>query len=179
MKQFKDINIKTIRYPVVVDDKLNKLAKKFGRPKLQLFREMVEYFSRTAKDPADVSDELLRGTLVKNHDTYIRFIRTQEEKILIPLKVEFDRMVASQIRIIDSFNSQVLKANRDILSGQQSQTMQTEKALRLITEKLDTKEGLKQKFLYVLNYFYKASLNASAMEKETLLQEAIGHILKL
>jgi len=179
MKQFKDINIKTIRYPVVLDDKLNKLAKKFGRPKLQLFREMVEYFSRTAKDPADVNDELLKGTLVKNHDTYIRFIRAQEEKILIPLKVEFDRMVASQIKIIDSFNSQVLKANRDILSGQQSQATQTEKAFRLITEKLETKESLKQKFLYIFNYYYKATFNTSAREKEMLLQEAISHISKL
>jgi hypothetical protein len=57
--------------------------------------------------------------------------------------------------------------------------VQTEKALRLITEKLDTKEVLKQKFLYILNYFYKASLNASTREKETLLHEAINHISKL
>ena len=172
-------NKRTVKYSVETDAKLQKLADTAGCSKRDYFMLMVEYFYRTKKDPKDINDEQLRRTLSKNHDTYIRFIRAQEEKILIPLKVEFDRMVASQIKIIDSFNSQVLKANRDILSGQQSQAMQTEKALRLITEKLDTKESLKNKFLYVLNYFYKASLNASSREKETLLQEAISHITKL
>jgi len=172
-------NKRTVKYSVEVDAKLQKLANGAGCSKRDFFILMVEYFYRTKKDPKDVNDELLKRTLSKNHDTYIRFIKTQEEKILIPLKVEFDRMVASQIKIIDSFNSQVLKANRDILSGQQSQTVQTEKALRLITEKLDTKDVLKQKFLYILNYFYKASLNASTREKETLLHEAINHISKL
>jgi len=172
-------NKRTVKYSVATDIKLQKLADGAGCSKREYFMLMVEYFYRTKKDPKDISDEQLKRTLSKNHDTYIRFIRAQEEKILIPLKVEFDRMVASQIKIIDSFNSQVLKANRDILSGQQSQTMQTEKALRLITEKLDTKEGLKQKFLYVLDYFYKTSFNASIREKETLLQEAISHISKL
>ncbi|HTK21052.1 MAG TPA: BfmA/BtgA family mobilization protein [Mucilaginibacter sp.] len=172
-------NKRTVKYSVETDAKLQKLADTAGCSKRDYFMLMVEYFYRTKKDPKDINDEQLKRTLSKNHDTYIRFIRAQEEKILIPLKVEFDRMVASQIKIIDSFNSQVLKANRDILSGQQSQAMQTEKALRLITEKLDTKESLKNKFLYVLNYFYKASLNASSREKETLLQEAISHITKL
>ncbi|MES2063122.1 MAG: BfmA/BtgA family mobilization protein [Bacteroidota bacterium] len=179
MKEQKDINIKTIRFPVALDEKIIKLTKKFGRGKLEIFGQMLEYFSKTGKDPADINDDLLKNTLVKNHDTYIRFIRAQEEKILIPIKVEIDRMVSSQIKIIDSFNSQVLKANKDILSGQSNQFVEIEKLLKAIADKLDTKESLKLKFLYILNYFYKASLNASSKDKETLLQEARQHISKL
>ncbi|QEM03104.1 hypothetical protein DIU31_006055 [Mucilaginibacter rubeus] len=179
MKEQKDINIKTIRFPVALDEKIIKLSKKFGRGKLEIFGQMLEYFTKTGKDPADINDERLKSTLVKNHDTYIRFIRAQEEKILIPIKVEIDRMVASQIKIIDSFNSQVLKANKEIISGQTNQFEATEKLLMAITEKLDTKESLKLKFLYILNYYHKASLTVSSKEKETLLQETRLHVSKL
>jgi len=179
MKEAKDLNVKTIRFPVALDEKFSKLAKKFGRGKLQLFGQLVEYFHRTGKDPADINDELLKNTLVKNHDTYIRFIRAQEEKILIPVKTEVDRMVASQIRIIDSFNSQVLKANRDILAGQAQQGTETSNLLKTIAGQLDSKESLKSKFQYILNYYSNASMNASAKEREALLQETRQHISKL
>ncbi|EHQ24684.1 BfmA/BtgA family mobilization protein [Mucilaginibacter paludis] len=175
----KDNYNKTLRFSAETDEKLGKVANSFGLSKFQFFNQMVEYFYRTKKDPTDINDEVLKKTLAKNHDTYIRFIRAQEEKILIPVKVELDRMVASQIKIIDSFNSQVLKANREILSGQQVQAQQGEKLMQILKEVTDTKESLKQKFIYILNFYYKATLNVSTREKETLLQEAIGHITKL
>jgi len=179
MKTAKDLNVKTIRFPVTLDEKISKLTKKFGRGKLQLFGQMVEYFIRTGKDPADVNDDLLKNTLVKNHDTYIRFIRAQEEKMLIPIKTEVDRMVNSQIKIIDSFNGQVLKANRDILAGQVQQGTESNRLLKVIQDKLDNKESLKLKFLYILNHYSKVFLTASAKERETLLQETRQHISKL
>jgi hypothetical protein len=175
----KDNYNKTLRFSVETDQKLGKAADSFGLSKFQFFNQMVEYFYRTKKDPADINDEILKKTLAKNHDTYIRFIRAQEEKILIPVKVELDRMVASQIKIIDSFNTQVLKANKEISEGQQLQNQQTEKLMQLIKGMYDSKESLKKKFIYILNFFHKASLNASSKEKDTLLQEAIGHIIKL
>lgn len=175
----KDNYNKTLRFSSETDEKLGKAADSFGQSKFQFFNQMVDYFYRTKKDPADINDEVLKKTLAKNHDTYIRFIRAQEEKILIPVKVELDRMVASQIKIIDSFNNQVLKANRDMLAGQQTQVQQTEKLMQMLREVTATKESLKQKFIYILNFFYKATLNVSSREKETLLQEAIDHITKL
>jgi hypothetical protein len=175
----KDLNIKTIRFPIGLDEKLVKLARKYRRGKLEMFGQMVEYFHRTGKDPSDIADELLKSTLIKNHDAYIRFIRAQEEKILIPVKTEVDRMVASQVKIIDSFNGQVLKANRDILAGQARQATETASLLKIITDKLDNKESLKLKFLYILNHYSKAILNASPKEIETLLQETRQHIAKL
>ena len=175
----KDNYNKTLRFSAETDEKLGKAAESFGLSKFQFFNQMVDYFYRTKKDPADINDEVLKKTLTKNHDTYIRFIRAQEEKILIPVKVELDRMVASQIKIIDSFNNQVLTANRDLLAGQQTHTQQSEKLMQMLKEAAATKESLKQKFIYILNFFHKATLNASSREKDTLLQEAINHITKL
>ncbi|HEY0244603.1 MAG TPA: BfmA/BtgA family mobilization protein, partial [Mucilaginibacter sp.] len=101
---------KTVKYTEETDEKLQKLADQAGRTKREFFIQMVEYFYRTKKDPRDINDELLKKTLAKNHDTYIRFIRAQEEKVLIPVKVEVDRMIQSQIKILDFFNNHVLKA---------------------------------------------------------------------
>ena len=170
---------KSIRFPLGTHQKLVKLCEKLGRSQVELFVGMVDYFYRTQKDPADINDELLKNALTKNHNTYIRFIRAQEEMILIPVKTEVDRMVASQIRIIDSFNSQVLKANRDILTGQEKQAAAMNSLLKTLTDKLDSKESLKTKFLYILNYYSKAVQNATPKERESLLQETKTHISKL
>ena len=175
----KDNYNKTLRFSPETDAKLGQLAKKFGLSKFQFFNRMVEYFHRTKKDPSDIGDEQLKNTLLKNHDTYVRFIRAQEDKILIPIKTEVDRVVASQVRIIDSFNTQVLKVNRELLTGQAKQAEETRRLLQILAEKLDSKESLKLKFLYILNYFSKVSLNASPKDREALLNEAKQHIAKL
>jgi hypothetical protein len=182
----KDNYSKTLRFSTETDEKLGKLAQRFALSKFQFFNKMVEYFHRTKKDPADINDEVLKSTLVKNHDTYIRFIRAQEEKILIPVKTEVDRMVQSQIKILDCFNGQVLKANKDLLNNQQAQTeklTETDKLLKAIAEKQDTKESLKLKFLYILNSYNKARENfgfaTSAKEKEDLLLMTRQQITKL
>jgi len=181
-----DGHTKTLRFSDTLDEKFGKLATRLRRSKLQLFGLMVEYFHRTGKDPADISDELLKNTLVKNHDTYIRFIRAQEEKVLIPVKVEVDRMIQSQIKILDFFNNHVLKANQDLLSNQQTQVQkftETDKLLKNISEKLETKESLKLKFLYILNNYSKAresfGFTTPTKEKDDLLTLTKQQIAKL
>ena len=138
------------------------------------------------KAPSDINDEILKNTLVKNHDTYIRFIRAQEEKILIPVKTEVDRMVQSQIKILDCFNGQVLKANKDLLNNQQAQVEKlatTERLMKTIAEKLETKESLKLKFQHILNQYVKSregfGFTTSIKEKEELAQEARQMVAKL
>ena len=182
----KDNNTKTLRFSDDTGEKLGKLAEKFGRGKQVFFEQMVEYFHRTKKDPIDINDEILKNTLVKNHDTYIRFIRAQEEKILIPVKTEVDRMVQSQIKILDCFNGQVLKANKDLLNNQQLQvekSAEMERLIKIITEKLEAKESLKLKFQYILNQYVKAresfGFTTSVKEKEELVQEARQMVAKL
>ncbi len=95
-------------------------------------------------------------------------------------------MVQSQIKILDCFNTQILKANKDLVAGQQTQVSkfsETEKLLKVIAEKLDTKENLKSKFLYILNQYSKAresfGFTTSAKDKEDLLQAARQQVSKL
>jgi len=177
---------KTIKYSDETDAKLQKLADKAGCTKREFFIRMVEYFYKTKKEPTDISDDLLKTTLVKNHDTYIRFIRAQEEKILIPVKIDMDRMIQSQVKILDCFNTQILKANTDLQNNQQLQVSkfaETDKVLQLIADRLDTKESLKIKFLYILNQFHKVretfSFTTPAKEKEELIQTARQQVAKL
>ncbi|WPV02109.1 BfmA/BtgA family mobilization protein [Mucilaginibacter sp. cycad4] len=177
---------KTLRFSDETDEKLGKLADKCGLSKFQFFNLMVEYFHRTKKDPRDVNDEMLKSTLLKNHDTYIRFIRAQEEKILIPVKTEIDRMIQSQLKIIDFFNTRVLKANTDQADRQEqfSQKLrETVQLLKLIVEKTDTKENLKVKFLYILNTYIKTreafGFTSSAKDKDDLIQLTRQQIAKL
>jgi len=177
---------KTIKYSDATDSKLQKLANQAGCTKREFFIRMVEYFYKTKKDPGDIGDELLKTTLVKNHDTYIRFIRAQEEKILIPMKLETERMIQSQLRILDCFNTQILKANTDLQQNQQVQIgkfAETDKLLQVISEKLDTKEILKTKFLHILNHYIKVrdtfGFTTPVKEKDDLTQAARQQITKL
>jgi len=177
---------KTIKYSDATDAKLQKLANTAGCTKREFFIRMVDYFYKTKKDPTDISDELLKTTLVKNHDTYIRFIRAQEDKILIPIKIEVDRMIQSQVKILDCFNTQILKANTDLQNNQQAQISkfsETDKLLQIIAERLDAKESLKTKFLHILNHYIKIrdtfSFTTPAKEKEELAQAARQQVIKI
>lgn len=159
-----DLNVKTIRFPVETDAKLVKLADKFGRSKLNLFKQMVDYFYRTKKDPLDVNDELLKNTIIKGHHNLTGFIRTQEQTLLIPMKQDIDRMIGSQVKILDCFNKQILEHN------QQSESQHGE-LLKHITQSLQSKEQLKTKFIYLLDSYAKASLSATAKEKDELINK--------
>lgn len=166
---------KSIRFPVGTHEKMVKLCEKLGRNQVEVFIAMVDYFYRTKKDPADINDELLKNALAKNHNTYIRFIRSQEDNLLIPVKESVDKMIINQREIVRYFNEQVLNANKALLQQQEAQATQ----LEAIGHQLDNKEKLKIKFLYILNNYTKAATNASSKERETLLQETRQQVSKL
>lgn len=166
---------KSIRFPLGTHQKLVRLCEKLGRNQVELFIAMVDYFYRTKKDPADINDELLKNALAKNHQTYIRFIRSQEDNLLIPVKESVDRMIVNQREIVRYFNEQVLNANKIIQQQQETQARQ----LEAISQQLDGKEKLKVKFLYILTSYTRAVQTASSKERESLLQEAKQQINKL
>ncbi|QEM03000.1 hypothetical protein DIU31_005515 [Mucilaginibacter rubeus] len=171
-----DINVRSVRYPVPVDDKLVKIALKLGRTKRQVFIQMVDYFYKSKKDPLDLNDELLKNALMKNHKDYIGFIRKQEDMLLIPIKTEMDRMVASQIKIIDRFNSEVLKHNVDVLNKQNVHEQKLN-AIGTVMEVMQkthkSREQLKAQFLYILDSYIRSrdafGLMTSGKEKEELI----------
>jgi len=166
---------KSIRFPLGTHQKLVKLCEKLGRSQVELFVGMVDYFYRTQKDPADINDELLKNALTKNHNTYIRFIRSQEDNLLIPVKENVDRMIVNQREIVRYFSEQVLNANKTILQQQEAQARQ----LDAIGRQLDSKEKLKVKFGFILSTYARALQHAPVSERELLFQEAKQQINKL
>lgn len=171
-----DINVRSVRYPVPVDDKLVKIALKLGRTKRQVFIQMVDYFYKSKKDPLDLNDELLKNALMKNHQQYIGFIKSQENLLLIPIKTEMDRMVASQVKIIDRFNSEVLKHNVDVINKQNVHDQKLNAIgtlMEAMQKSLKSKEALKAQFLFILDSYIKSrdafGMMTSGREKDELI----------
>lgn len=161
---------------MAVDQKLEKIALKLGRTKRQSFIQMVDYFYKSKKDPLDLNDELLKNALMKSHKDYIGFIRKQEDMLLIPIKTEMDRMIASQSQLIDRFNTQVLKANADLLNNQNAHVRkftEMDKLMETIRKNQKSKEQLKAQFLFILDSYIKSrdafGMMTSAREKEELI----------
>ncbi len=171
-----DINVRSVRYPIIVDQKFEKIALKLGRTKRQVFIQMVDYFYKSKKDPIDLNDELLKNALMKNHQQYIGFIKSQENMLLIPIKTEMDRVSVSQGKIIERFNTQILKANTDLLNNQNTHDQKLT-AIALIMEAvqqgLKSKEALKSQFTFILDSYIKSrdafGMMTSARDKEELI----------
>jgi hypothetical protein len=179
-----DINVKSVRYPEVTDQKFEKIALKLGRTKRRVFIQMVDYFYKSKKDPMDLNDELLKNTLMKNHQQYIGFIKTQENMLLVPMKTLMDRIVESQRQIIDCFNTEVLTHNVDVLNNQHSLANMFGEIGRLmdaILKSQKSKETLKAQFTSILEAYIKSreafTMMTSSREKEELIavsKEQVG-----
>jgi len=137
---------------------------------------MVDYFYKSKKDPIDLNDELLKNALMKNHQQYIGFIKSQENMLLIPMKTEMDRVSVSQGKIIERFNTQILKANTDLLNNQHTQDGKLN-AIGIIMDTmqkgLKSKEALKSQFLHILDGYIRSrdafGMMTSGREKEELI----------
>jgi len=171
-----DINVRSVRYPVVVDQKFEKIALKLGRTKRQVFIQMVDYFYKSKKDPVDLNDELLKNTLLKNHQQYIGFIKTQENMLLVPMKTLMDKISESQRQIIDFFNKEVLTHNVDVINNQYDlagMMAEVARPMEAILQSQKSKETLKAQFMSILEAYIKAreafTMMTAAREKEELI----------
>ena len=171
-----DINVRSVRYPILVDQKFEKIALKLGRTKRQVFIQMVDYFYKSKKDPMDLNDELLKNTLLKNHQQYIGFIKTQENMLLVPMKTLIDKIGESQRQIIERFNTEVLTHNIDVLNNQHALASMFGEIGRLmdaILQSQKNKEILKAQFISILDAYIKSreafTMMTSGREKEELL----------
>ena len=171
-----DINVRSVRYPVVVDQKFEKIALKLGRTKRQVFMQMVDYFYKSKKDPVDLNDELLKNTLLKNHQQYIAFVKTQENMLLVPIKTLMDRIGESQRQIIERFNTEVLQHNVDVLNNQHAQAVVFSEIGRLmdvISKSHKSKETLKAQFMSILESYIRSreafTMMTSGREKDELI----------
>ncbi len=174
--------VNTIKYPAILDAKINKLSLSLGLTKRALLIKMVDYFYRTKKDPADHNDELLKSTLNKSHKAYTSFIKTQEQLLLIPMKEAMDKMISNQRDIVKYFNEQVLNANKSILENQQEQTAKLRQTEQLLSKSLENKEKLKNSFLQILNHYISSREELGTFktrEKEELAAHARKQVINL
>ncbi len=79
---------KSLRFPEETDKKLTKLAERLGHSKRDLFVQMVDYFDKSKKDPADLNDDLLKKDISQGINRIISFIKTQEKDTLSPMLAE-------------------------------------------------------------------------------------------
>ena len=171
-----DINVKSVRYPELTDQKFEKIALKLGRTKRQVFIQMVDYFYKSKKDPMDLNDELLKNTLMKNHQQYIGFIKTHENMLLVPMKTIMEKIGESQRQIIERFNTEILTHNVDVLNNQHALASMFGEIGRLmdaILQSQKNKEMLKAQFISILDVYIKSreafTMMTSGREKEELI----------
>ena len=170
--------IKTLRFSISVDEKLQKVALKSGLTKLDFFIAMVDYFYKSKKDPRDLNDELLKKELNKKTDNIIGFIRTQEDELLRPIKKDSERVIVAQGKIIDFFNENIIKYNDEQKVALQTQSTNIIKIAEFL-QKLDTaqydKKALKAKFSNILEYYIKNREQISGFIKQAEKDELISH----
>jgi len=169
-----DINIKSVRYPLATDEKLEKLATKLFRPKRLVIIQMVDYFYKSKKDPLDLNDELLKKELVNGNNKIIGFIRTQESDFLLPTFT-----AGETLTIFAKEHTKYLKAMWAHMSQEAKKADQfssriglLEKGIGKTQTHLDDKTQLKSKFKKILEYYIsqRESLGwpVSAVKKEEL-----------
>ncbi|RYE59620.1 MAG: hypothetical protein EOP48_00285 [Sphingobacteriales bacterium] len=177
---------KSIRFSIAVDEKFQKLAIKLGRSKMLLLEQMVDYFYRTKKDPMDLSDEMLKSSILKNAQNQIAFLKTQEKIFLFPLNDKIGEVLEQQGEILEALDEQVLQANQ--VQGEEHKKQLQHLSdiyhlLKNLNTRMDDKADLKHKFLYILNNYIslreKITGFLSGKEKEELVSETRRQIERL
>jgi hypothetical protein len=171
--------IKTLRFSISVDEKLQKVALKSGLTKLDFFIAMVDYFFKSKKDPRDLNDEVLKKEINKKTDNIIGFIKTQEEELLRPMKKDGERMIAAQGKIIAFFNENIIRYNDEQKAASKTQSSNIGKIAEYL-QKLDTaqhdKKILKAKFSDLLEYYIKSREQISGFSKQAEKDELTSHV---
>jgi hypothetical protein len=172
MKQ-RDTN--SIRYPKEVDDKMEKLAKNLGRSKKELFCQMVDYFYRSKKDPADPGDEMLKRELSSGISRIISFIRQQEKDFLLPLFTDSEVLKTISLRqkdILEAISKHLLSESEktSVLAKRSEQIIN---GLKHLVSKQKEKEILKEEFSRLLDYYAvqreEMGWTTSGIKKEELI----------
>ncbi|GGC23192.1 hypothetical protein GCM10011386_13840 [Parapedobacter defluvii] len=173
-----DENKKSVRFPEAVDERLTLLARKLGRTKRELFMQMVDYFYKSKKDPADLNDEVLKKELSNGINRILSFIRKQEGDMLAPMYSAMEELMA-----IAKTQSPLLK---NIGKGQSEATIMgretigylklVDGTLKKILGNMRERETLKSRFRQVLDYYItqRETLGwpVSAAKKEELAGRA-------
>jgi hypothetical protein len=170
MNKQTDPNIKTIRFPITADSKLQKMCDKCGLTRIDFFIAMVDYFYKSKKDPRDLNDELLKKEIVKRSDTIIGFFRTQESDLLIPLKKDGERQIKLQNGTLEILNNQLIPfAQKQEAFNKEEVKVLHEIWQHLMAGKQATvdREKLKKRFSEILENYIKGRDQMNMMTKQT------------
>ncbi|GAB4041867.1 BfmA/BtgA family mobilization protein [Spirosoma gilvum] len=188
---------KSVRFDSDTDLKFSKLSEKLGRSKQELFGQMVDYFYKSKKDPADLNDELLKKELGQGINRIISFIKTQEKEALSPMLADLAQLQRNLNRLNSQYEPFFQQDDQQQVSGffihtqrrllKEHQTQQDQQAN--MVQKLDklleetrthrnevnaqvkTKESLKARFVAILNHYILHREQLNALTQGRLIKE--------
>lgn len=188
---------KSVRFDSDTDLKFSKLSEKLGRSKQELFGQMVDYFYKSKKDPADLNDELLKKELGQGINRIISFIKTQEKEALSPMLADLAQLQRTLTRLNDQYEQffqsddqqQVsgffIHTQRRLLKEHQAQQQQQQEMAQMLQNllaetrshqnevktQLDAKKGLKAKFMAILEHYMGQREVLNALTQGRLIKE--------
>jgi hypothetical protein len=174
----KEIETNSICYPKETDDKMQKLSKNLRRSKKELFCQMMDYFYRSKKDPADSGDEMLKRELSSGINRIVSFNRQQEKDFLLPLFSD-----TSNLKTASSRQMEILEGiARHLLGESEKTTVLTNRSDQVINgikhliSKQKEKELLKEQFRQLFDYYIaqreEMGLSTAGTKKEELMMHA-------
>ncbi|WP_018622703.1 BfmA/BtgA family mobilization protein [Spirosoma luteum] len=187
---------KSVRFGTDTDLKFSKLAEKLGRSKQELFGQMVDYFYKSKRDPADLNDELLKKELGQGINRIIAFIKTQEKEALSPMLADLAQLqrALSQLsqqqsrffqmndegKVEGFFAVTQRRQMKEYKDDQEKQAEIAQTLTDLLSEtrshqnqvrvQFEEKEGLKAKFIRILDHY--------ALQREALNAITQGRLIK-
>ncbi|MFZ4263648.1 BfmA/BtgA family mobilization protein [Sphingobacterium sp. HJSM2_6] len=179
MEQWKE---KSIRFPQKYDDKLSALVLKFGRSKKLFLVQMIDYFYRSKKDPADSGDEILKRELSYGINRILSFNKQQEKDLLIPTM----NLCAENFRLLNVFHEKLNK-QEELLSRQKQQSSnilnEVNQLSKSISKNKTEKTLLISNIIILLDRFLKErdaiGWNLNSVKKNELYKKLISDIHKL
>lgn len=188
---------KSVRFDSDTDLKFSKLSEKLGRSKQELFGQMVDYFYKSKKDPADLNDELLKKELGQGINRIISFIKTQEKEALSPMLADLTQLQRTLTRLNGQYEQffqsdeqqQVtgffIHTQRRLLKEHQTQQQQQQEMVQMLSNllsetrshqnevktQLDAKKGLKAKFMAILEHYMGQREVLNALTQGRLIKE--------
>jgi len=172
-----DENIKSVRFSTEIDERLAILSRKLGRTKRMLVIQMVDYFYKSKKDPADLNDEVLKKELSSGVNRILSFIRKQESDLLVPIYsmsselITMTKLLGSISKVIAEGQLKGNSANNENLE----QIKMIDNQLKQLMTKVGEKDTLKSNFSKILEHYItqRETLGwpVSAARKEELAKQ--------